>query len=252
MNNLEPMGRRYSEKEVGRLLRRATEMQRAEPTADNPEGLTLAELQEIAQEAGIDPGMLQQAAVELETHGVPTFATRVAGAPIEIRLERLIPGEFPAEDLDELIPLIQTATAGQGMASAVGGTLSWASRSESNTSSQQVLITSKDGHTLIRIEEGVGGLAAGLFGGIMGGVGGGVGLGVGGALGGLLGSVALAVAFPVAVLGGSYVLARKIFVTQVQRRQKAAETLMDHLAERIEHRIAVRTLPAAGDDPGGP
>jgi hypothetical protein len=245
MNDLVPGSRRYSEKEVGLLLRRATQMQRAELTAGDPEGLTLAELQEIAQEAGIDPGMLRQAADEIDSRGVATFGSRLAGAPMKISLERVIPGEFPPEDLDELISIIQAAMAGQGTASAVGGTLSWASRSEGKMSSQQVLITSKDGKTLIRIEEGVGELSAGLFGGIMGGVGGGVGLGIGGAIAGMLGSVALAVAFPVAALGGSYVLARQIFVRQVEKKRRAAATLMAHLVERIERGIGSRTLPAS-------
>ena len=45
MNDLVPGSRRYSEKEVGLILRRATQMQRAEPTAGDPEGLTLVDLQ---------------------------------------------------------------------------------------------------------------------------------------------------------------------------------------------------------------
>ena len=111
----------------------------------------------------------------------------------------MVEGEFPRERLEELVPVMQAATAGQGTASAVGRTLTWSSRTESNTSAQQVLVTVRDGQTLIRVEESFGGLAGGLFGGIMGGVGGGVGVGMGGALAGALGSVALAVAFPVGI-----------------------------------------------------
>jgi len=47
----------------------------------------------------------------------------------------------------------------------VGRTLTWSSRTESNTSAQQVLVTVREGQTLIRIEESFGGLAGGLFGG---------------------------------------------------------------------------------------
>ena len=189
--------------------------------------------------------MLRQAAVELESRGVATVGSRLAGAPMTISLERVIPGELPPEDLDELIPLIQTAAAGHGTASAVGGTLSWASHSEGNTSSQQVLVTSIDGHTFIRIEERLGDLAWTWIGGIVGGVGGGVGLGVGVGVGAALGSVALAVAFPVAVIGGSYILARQIFVRQVEKKRRAAEELMGHLVERVERGIGSRTLPAS-------
>lgn len=234
MNGTEPGPRRYSEKEFGLILRRATELQRAEPAAPDPAGLTLTELEEIAAEAGIDPALLRRAANELHILEPPTLGARMAGAPVAIRIERVVEGEFPRERLEELVPVMQAATAGQGTASAVGRTLTWSSRTESNTSAQQVLVTVRDGQTLIRVEESFGGLAGGLFGGIVGGVGGGVGVGMGGALAGALGSVALAVAFPVAVIAGSYALARSIFKAQVQRRQAQAHSLVDRLAERVQ------------------
>lgn len=234
MNDNAPGPRRYGEKEVGLILRRATELQRAEPAVPDPAGLTLAELEDIATEAGIDPGLLRRAANELHTLRPPTVGTRLAGAPMAIQIERSIEGELPRERLEELVPVIQSATAGQGTASAVGRTLTWSSRTESNTSAQQVLVSVRAGETLIRIEESFGGLAAGLFGGIMGGVGGGVGFGLGGALGGVLGSVALAVAFPVTIVAGSYALARAIFTSQVRRREAAAHALIERLAEKVE------------------
>lgn len=238
MNDQLPGPRRYTEKEVGLILRRATEMQRAEPSALDPEGLTLADLEEIAAEAGINPGMLRRAANELHVLKPVTFASRLAGAPVEIEIERIIKGELPAERLEELVPTIQSATSGQGTASAVGRTLTWSSRTDSNTSSQQVLVSVRDGQTLIRLQESYGGLAAGLFGGIIGGVGGGLGFGMGGALGGILGSVAFGVAIPITVVAGSYALARAIFTSQVKRRQAAAHLLVDRLAEQVESAVA--------------
>jgi hypothetical protein len=249
MNENEPGPRRYTEEEVGLILRRATEMQRAEPTARDPEGLTLTELEEIAGEAGIDPYLLRRAANELHVLQPPTLGSRLAGAPVEILIERSIEGEFPRERLEELVPVIQSATAGQGTASAVGRTLTWSSRTESNTSAQQVLVSASDGRTLVRVEERFGGLAGGLFGGIMGGVGGGVGFGLGGALGGVLGSVALGVAFPVVIVAGSYALARGIFSSVVRRRQAAAHALVDRLAEHMEATIVAELRVSGGSVP---
>lgn len=237
MSESESGPRRYSEKEVGLILRRATELQRAEPAARDPAGLSLRELEEIAAEAGIDPALLRRAANELHTLEPPTLGSRLAGAPVAIRIERVVEGEYPMERLEELVPVMQAATAGQGTASAVGRTLTWSSRTESNTSAQQVLVTARDGRTLIRVEESFGGLAGGLFGGIMGGVGGGVGFGLGGALAGTLGLGAGVVAFPLAIVAGSYVLARAIFRAQVQSRQAKAHALVDRLAEQIEAAI---------------
>jgi hypothetical protein len=240
-----PAPRQYTDKEVGLILRRATELQRAEPTAPNPTGFTLAELEEIAAEAGIDPHMLRRAARDLESKRPSTLGGKLAGAPTLIQLERIVVGEYPAEHLDELIPVIQVAAAGQGQASAVGGTLTWSSRTDSKLSSQQVLVSANNGETLIRIEERYSELAGALFGGIMGGVGGGAGFGLGGGLGGALGSVALGVLFPLILIPGSYFLARAIFSAQVAKRQRAAEGLMEELVERVRHQVQQALPPGS-------
>ncbi|MEE8061790.1 MAG: hypothetical protein V3T16_08155 [Gemmatimonadales bacterium] len=232
-----PAPRHYSDDEIALILKRATEMQRAEPNIESPTGLTLAELEGIAVEAGIDPGLLRRAASELDHDGPSTLGSQLAGAPLMIRLERVVPGEFPGSRLDELVPVIQVATAGQGTASAIGQTLTWSSRADNNTSSQQVLVSSKNGETLIRIEERYSGLAGALFGGIVGGFGGGVGLGVGGGVGGAIGSVAFALIWPVVIIAGSYAAARAIFQGQVNKRRRAAEALMNELVERVQHGI---------------
>ena len=257
MNDQQPGTRRYNEKEVGLILRRATEMQTAEPTALDPAGLTLAELEEIAAEAGIDPALLRHAANELDVlRPPPTVGGRLAGAPVVIDIERVIEGELPRECLEELVPTIQSATAGQGTASAVGRTLTWCSSTGSSISERQVLVSVRAGQTLIRMQESFGGLAASLFGGIMGGVGGGVGFGLGGALSATLGLGAGLIALPLTTVAGSYFLARAIYKSQVRRRQASAHSLVDRLAEQVESAIGEgRTgLPAVSSNalPSGP
>lgn len=226
-----PAPRRYGDREVARILERATELQRAEPSAANPEGLTLAELTEIAREAGIEPEMLRRAASELaERTPARTLVARLAGAPVSIRVERVVEGELPPERFDAIIPRIQQATDGQGTASAVGRTLTWSSQNTENTSSQQVLISSGDGRTLIRWEERFGGLAGALFGGIVGGGGVGLGVGAGAALAGMLGSAALGVGIAALAVVGSYGLTRGIFRRIVRGREAAALEVVDEIA----------------------
>ncbi len=232
--------RRYSEREVARLLRRATELQRSEPSAPNPGGFTLSELEDAALEAGIDPRYLRRAAAELEAGGGEGLAEKLAGAPIGFVLERVVPGELSEARFEELVPLLSAGTLGQGTASAVGKTLTWSSRSDSNTSSQQVLVQVRDGETLVRVEERLGGFAGGLFGGLLGGVGGGVGIGVGGAVGGALGLPIFAVAWPVTVITGTYVAARKIFQAHVERRRRRMQDLLDGIAEQVAREAAPR------------
>ncbi len=45
----------YGDKEIGQILKKATELQAREPSAPSSSGLTLQELEEVAVEAGIDP-----------------------------------------------------------------------------------------------------------------------------------------------------------------------------------------------------
>lgn len=49
-----------------------------------------------------------------------------------------MPGELPRDRLEELVPLLQSEAPGQGTASAVGRTLTWGARFDTNTSSQQI------------------------------------------------------------------------------------------------------------------
>jgi hypothetical protein len=245
MNEQMPGPRRYSEDEVGQILRRATELQRAEPTATDPAGLTLAELEEIAAEAGIDSGMLRQAASELNVRQPATLGSRLAGAALDVAIERVVEGEMPVERLEELVPTIVAATPGRGTASAVGRSLTWSSQEGSNLTEQQVLVACQSGQTLIRVEQSYSGLAAGWFGGIMGGVGGGLGFGLGGALSATLGLGAGLVAFPLTAVVGSFYLARAIYASQVRSRQVAAHALVDRLVVQVEAAIA-STRPAIG------
>ena len=60
-SNLPPsLSRVYGDKEIGQILKRATELQGQEPSAPSSSGLTLQELEEVAVEAGIDPRFLMQ------------------------------------------------------------------------------------------------------------------------------------------------------------------------------------------------
>ena len=67
-----------------------------------------------------------------------------------------------------------------------------------------------------------------LFGGLVGGGGAGIGIGVGVGVGvDVLGSVLFSVAFPLGVIGGCYLLARSIFGATVSRRQRTLHGLMN-------------------------
>jgi exoribonuclease R len=122
--------RRYGDKEVRRLLQRAAEIQKQESVreyADDGGGLTLADLQEVAAEAGIHPKYIQQAAAGIEQSKPSGFASKLAGTELTITVERVVPGELPEEGFEQAILEIQRAFSGSGNPSMVGRTLMWKS-----------------------------------------------------------------------------------------------------------------------------
>ena len=65
MTNSDDGRRRFGEKEVGLIIKRATELQQEDPDVlSEGDGLSLTELEEVAVEAGIDARFLRQAAKE--------------------------------------------------------------------------------------------------------------------------------------------------------------------------------------------
>ncbi len=243
--------RRYTEKEAGKILRRAAELQRAEPSVADPSGFSLSELEEVAQEAGIDPAVVRRAAAELQDPAGTPIAAALAGGPIRILLETEVPGEYPADRLGELVPLIQDGSTLPGQAGAVGRSLTWTARSESNTSALQVFVSAGDGRTRIRIEERLGGMVAGLFGGVVGGAGAGIGVGVGVGAGAAIGSAVMMVAFPLLAIGGSYALARAWYAAHTRRETGRLQLLLDRLAAHAGSVIAAQSLPPV-DSPEQP
>src|SRR5262245_2628947 len=89
MSDSEP--RRYEEKEVRWLLERVGELQRAVDVKSSSSP-TLADLEEIAKEAGLDPALMRRAARELDA-APPAKSNPITGAPLRIVLERTLPGE---------------------------------------------------------------------------------------------------------------------------------------------------------------
>ena len=229
--------RRYSDKEVSALIKRATELQEEDSAprrGDSEVGMTLVELQEIAAEAGIDPKLIQRAAAQVDLPRTLTIGERFAGGPLLISVERVVPGELSEEAFSRIVPEIQRVATGHGNASMVGRTLTWSSETSQRQRSFQVTVSAKDGETLIRAEERLHGLAGSLYGGLMGGVGGGLGFGVGMPVGiEVLGSAAFAVAFPLLVIGGAYLTARTILRKTGRERKRIMTDLVGHIADQV-------------------
>jgi hypothetical protein len=228
----------YGDKEIGRLLQRATELQEKAPTGMSSGGMTLAELEDIAAEAGIDPAYLRQAATELATRGGPgNIWSRVVGDELMIVREVTVPGELPDDAFERIVVVIQEHVREHGQPSLLGHTLTWRSETVNKTRTLQIVVTSRDGETRIRVEESLHQLAAGLFGGTVAGVGLGAGLGVGVPLGVGLGSTLLAVTFPLGVAALSYIGCREIYRALTRGRRRALSGVFEEVVAEVRARV---------------
>ncbi len=170
----------YGDKEIGQILKKATELQAREPSAPSSSGLTVQELEEVAVEAGIDPLFLRRAALELGTSPTESgFWAKVAGDEFVLVRETTVPGELKDDGFERVVSVIQMGSREHGQPSLFGRSLTWRAETPSKTRTVQVTVTSRDGQTHIRLEENLQQLAGGVFGGGVGGFGVGVGLGLG-------------------------------------------------------------------------
>jgi len=236
--------RRYTDDEIQRLLKRAAELESEKPALPAPvDGPTLEEIESIASEAGINPVLIRQAALELESPstGVMVVAPQsstLLGAPTVFELERVVPGEASEATLESLVPHLQRAADGIGHPSLMRKTLTWQSEDSSKMRTLLVTVSAERGQTRLNIEERYGNLAGSLFGGIVGGGGTGLGLGVGFGVGlGALGSALFATVFPFVAVGGTWALARGIYKHSVHNRMRKLTRLMNELVSVVEYGV---------------
>jgi len=240
-----PPSRRFNEKEVAQIIKRASELQVSEAPAESTSGMSLTELEQVAREAGLDPALVRRAATDLDTRVTDQRPSPFLGAPTTLRLERTIDGEVPVEEYESMVLEMQRIVNQIGSASTIGRSLQWTSfgvrRRNVSTRTVQVTITPRHGRTTIQIHEPVGQLAGGLFGGLMGGLGGGLGSAAFGIGMSVFMSGTVALGLVGSVVGGAYLLARTIFGRMVRSRGEELQELMSHL---VDHVSATATVPA--------
>lgn len=230
---------RYDEDEVGLILRRAAELQPGS-------SMSLAELEAVADEAGIERALVRRAAAEIRRAEPPSPAPVHAGpfGPTRLVFERTVPGTVDPSSCREIVAEIRRHVAGSGQTEQVGDELIWSSRSNAHPRNIRVIVTPRRGKTLVRVEENAGGLAGGLYGGIMGGAG---GAGLGWVVPVCIAVLHMPVLIPVlfaAWVYATYLLARTIHRSVLGDRARQLEALADGVAE-------LTTELAKTPEPGG-
>ncbi|MGI9175712.1 MAG: hypothetical protein ACR2GR_10390 [Rhodothermales bacterium] len=96
--------RTYTEQEVAALLKRAAALQaQAARRTERSPGLTLAELEAVAAETGLDPALLRQAAEELDEPGRPLLDRRAGTTATHVSVERHVPGALTPEAWEDVV-----------------------------------------------------------------------------------------------------------------------------------------------------
>jgi hypothetical protein len=231
--------RRFDDAEVARVLERAAKL---EATRGGSQGMTLAEIEDIAAKAGLDPALVRQAAQSVasssesieKTHPLVRF---FFGAPFTLRYELELEGEITEGDHEAIAHALQTKLGEAGQMSAVGRTFSFHVMSQNR--SLHVGVSSRNGRTIITAEEKLGNLAGGLFGGIGGGVGGGVTplVAIGGAA--LFGPVA-AVAASTLFFGAVWGATRAGYKGMVEKRDAKLRGVVEEIASTLGETVVRR------------
>lgn len=233
-----PSTRRYADAETALILRRAAELQ---GTAPEPSiSPSLADLEQMASEAGIEPRYVRQAAAELASPIAAARGNGILGAPGTLWLERVVPGEIAPSAFDAVVEEIRSALAMAGHTTVLGRGFTWTSGVAGHPAPARVItvtVTPVGGQTVLRAEEALEQMeVAHLMG---------IGVGIGG-IGGMIGAgLALSAAsfglgaLAAAWAGGGFFTARRLHQRAAARHQRELAELLERLAERCQALISL-------------
>lgn len=136
----------FSEKQVSLILRRAAEI---EASGKGASGMTAADIEAIALEAGIQPGAVRLAIEELRVE--PSTSTLPWSAPASRHETRVIPTELGRDQLAALMHSIEARAGRHGTVTEALGTVRWSSTAGMWTT--DVAVTARDGETRIGVHE---------------------------------------------------------------------------------------------------
>ena len=138
-------GDRFSEQEMARILKTASAGGSNLPVSSRKSGLTVAEIESIAREAGLDSSGIAAAAALVAMER----SSGVLGSAGMIDLRREVPGVVSTRDYGRLADTIGDAAGEPGTRNAAFGALDW--ESSSGASRMRVTVTPESDSTSIRV-----------------------------------------------------------------------------------------------------
>lgn len=122
--------RRFTDEEVATILERALASSHREtrvPVRNETDGITLAQLEGVAAEAGIDPVRVREAALTLGDESEGEDGSALFGPPANHVFDRVVEGEIPPDRMSDVVAAIRRLTKGTGKVEEVGDWLEWTS-----------------------------------------------------------------------------------------------------------------------------
>lgn len=128
----------YNEKEIGAILKRAAELSLDE-TGPNAAGLSIEELQQVGNEAGLDPDLILKAAAELHQTG-PKRTKNLFGGPVSYANDIVLDGEIDNATWEEMVSAIRGTFKDPGVVSTRENVFEWTSQSETEKAQVTALV----------------------------------------------------------------------------------------------------------------
>jgi hypothetical protein len=144
--------RRYTEREVATILRLAGKLDaHGLHGVTRAGGVSLVDIEAIAEDVGIDRAAVRAAAAQLEQQEDTGFLASLVGAPTLFRIERSVAHEIDTRAFPDLIASVQWTLGGQaGEVEEGSDSVTWERKSDEGPATR-VEIARRDGETRIRL-----------------------------------------------------------------------------------------------------
>ena len=140
--------RLYTEKEISEILKRAGKVQAAQSEKVTM-GLSLEEIQHIAEEVGLEPDIVASVANEIDIEPEQEEEGFISSLliPTKIDIEQIIPGELSEEEWPEIVSMIERKVGKSGASSQIGRMMEW--KSDGNHSIHKFSMIPGDNQTKV-------------------------------------------------------------------------------------------------------
>jgi len=221
---------KFDRQQVNEIVRQAADIQATNPTSN---GMSLAGVQRIAAEVGIEPEQVRDAVAAIASSDQVLVPGGIFGVRPELLFERFVDREVAEPEYADILEEIRVTLSEVGEINETLGTaLSWSSSPKGTGRKAQILVSPKDGQTRVRIQDVEGTPSAIVMVPVTA-----FGLAVVGITGAILSSLGLstevttawAIATALTFFGGAYGLLRRSFKRELKRRSEQLTDLMERL-----------------------